>query len=245
MKNLFTYAMLFMSMCLFTACPSDDDDDVPAYNSSSVSRKLWGEWSRSINNGTTRLFFWDNGKMFYSHTNQSASSDHVWSYNETTGILATTANNLQWEVTLCDSTVWTGIALSGNKGTVTFTRSPLFAVMVILTTRTWVSSIDNSEWDSNGSYNSSWLELSNGKTDFFIIPNDLVKIEESILQDKLFIREYSSRSYSSETVVYECIIDHPYSYDNVRVSCKWVPNYDKISDFGTGYHSNFELRPKK
>ena len=41
MKKIFMYAMLFMSMCLFTACPPDDDEDngVTAYNSSSVSRK--------------------------------------------------------------------------------------------------------------------------------------------------------------------------------------------------------------
>jgi len=235
--------MLFMSMCLFTACPPDDDEDngVTAYNSSSVSRKLWGGWSSHSNNISTNLFLWDNGKMFYSRTNQSASSNHTWNYNQTTGILSTTVNNMQWEITLSDSTAWAGIALYGNKSTVTYSSNPYFSAMVVLTSRTWVNSTDNSEWTPNNSYNSSWLKLSSGKNAFYIVPN-LAKIEESKMQDKIFIREYSSLTY--ETVVYECIIEHPYSYNNVRVSCNWVPNYGSISDFGSGYHSNAVFRPK-
>ena len=251
MKKNFTFAMLLMSMCLFTACSSDNDDEVlPPYDSSSISRKLCGGWYRQQNNMTTDILFWDNGKMYYRLTNHAGpSSDYSWNYNDNTGILATTAGyqgtneylNLQWEVTLVDSTAWTGIMLYGNKGTQKFSRaSSLFEARTVLNARTWVNTKDHSEWTPEPRNN--YFRMSNGKVDINIIPDYYVRVDESIAQDKIFIREFSTSSASKNNdlskVIYECIIDHPYSYNNVRVSCKWVSNY------GDGYHSDLYLKPK-
>lgn len=227
-----------MSICLFTDCSSNDsDDDAPAYNSSSVSRKLWGGWRRSINNGSTELLLWDNGKLYYKQTNQNSGSNFSWNYNEGTRILATTASDYQWEITLSDSTSWTGIALYGSKSTVKFSRaSAFFSAMVALGERTWINSRDNTEWTPNNKYPETRLNMKNGNTRVQIIPDYIVRIEESVAQDKIFVRQYSSYSYKQ--VIYECVIDHPYSYKNIRVSCKWDPNY------GDGYHSDMYLRPK-
>lgn len=247
MKKVFSYVILLVSICMFTGCSSNDsDDDVPAYNSSSVSRKLWGGWSRRENNMTTNILFWDSGKMYYSLTNHaSASSKYSWQYNESTRVLATTAGyqgtneylNLQWEITLADSTAWTGVMQYGKGSTQKFSRaSSLFSAMVALGERTWINSRDNTEWTPNNKYPETRLNMKNGNTRVQIIPDYIVRIEESVAQDKIFVRQYSSYSYKQ--VIYECVIDHPYSYKNIRVSCKWDPNY------GDGYHSDMYLRPK-
>jgi hypothetical protein len=124
-----------------------------------------------------------------------------------------------------------------KKSTQKYTRaSALFEARIVLNERNWINTSDNSEWTPeplNG-----YFRMKKGKIKFDIIPYNLTKVEESFAQDKIFIREF----YRNQ-VVYECIIDHPYSYNNIRVSCKWASNYSII--YGdNNYHTDLNLRPK-
>ena len=121
MKKYFTYALLFVSMFVFTACPSDDDDE-ESVPSSKAADKLVGFWfiknvkTHTIQKAgsTLTLILFKEGKMRYIYPGEKMS-DCSWTYNEKTGILATTAQineaNLQWEITLSGPQEWSGIAL--------------------------------------------------------------------------------------------------------------------------------------
>lgn len=226
--------MIVDSCICFASCGDDNDENkVPSYNSSSTSRKLWGGWYRPANNLSQVMLLFDNGKMYFYETNQNGSYDFTWNYNDNTGILATTVGEKQWTVTLTDSTAWTGIMLWGKKESMTFKRlDALSEARIVLDKRIWVNISNGTEW-TPAFRNNKYYYMENGNSYINIIPGN-AKVYESIAQDKIFIREF----YSSK-IIYECVIDHPYSYENVRVSCKWVSNY------GDGGHkSDLYLRPK-
>ena len=117
MKKYFPYALLMISMCIFTACPSDDDDEheTSAYN---VKEKFMGYWVvEGIKNASQKkgvsvdFVLFKEGKMRIG----SFDTYETWKYDETTKILATTALindvNLQWEITIIDDNQWAGIGL--------------------------------------------------------------------------------------------------------------------------------------
>ena len=131
MKKIFTYVVLFMGMCLFTACPNDDDDD--DNRGKGASTPFAGYWKIKLEKGTTNMFFYDDGKLLYN------GNQYIWKYDKSSGLLSTTANDYQWEVTLTDTTAWSGIALWGSKSSVTNYRAVAEeTARQILTGREWV-----------------------------------------------------------------------------------------------------------
>ena len=114
MKKIAPYIMLFMGMCLFTACPSDDDDN----NDMKKANALVGYWNIPTLKYAMVLF--NEGIMICENYRQLSSyhfySDmdvlptNNWNYNDETGILATSAvyenNNLQWHLTMVNNNNW-------------------------------------------------------------------------------------------------------------------------------------------
>ena len=116
MKKFLSYALLMIGTCLFTACPSDDDDENE--NSYKANDKFVGYWVvDGVKNATQKkgvsvgFVLFKEGKMRVG-TNETYDT---WRYDETTRILATTAYvnevNLQWEITIIDDNQWAGIGL--------------------------------------------------------------------------------------------------------------------------------------
>lgn len=121
MKQRFIYAIFLINMLMATACSSGDDGNEVSID----SKPLVGYWevpninSNKKNPTTYCMVLFPEGKM-HSKTNWDdksvwGSASHEWTYNEDTGILATTAQfssaNLQWLITLISADSWTGLEL--------------------------------------------------------------------------------------------------------------------------------------
>ena len=226
-----------MSICLFTACPSDDDEDIV----SSKTQKFLGQWYN--NKSKISMTFYDDAKMYYHN-----SRNYQWNYNENTGILTTTAemngNNLQWEITFSDTTSWTGIKMWDDKSSILFERThPRSTAYTVLNGRTWINSTDNSEWECKiiggtttfhgFTSNYSYLTLNNNGERYNLLHNDDETVVESIKQDNIIIIE----DIKKKNLYGEYIIEHPYSYKNIRLKCTF-------RDGRTTPYMTLNLRPK-
>jgi len=222
MKKFYVYAMLFMSMCLFTACPSDEDDDAPIRRDF-TEQPFAGYWDCA-----KKMLFYENGTGIIPSSGES----FVWQYDKSTRILSTTASDYQWEVTLIDSMAWTGIKLWGDRSSVTNRRiDPRKTAYLLLTDKEWIS--NDTIWKFSSVLDDySELKLSyseqNGFYNPFIYHHDhfcsdkLEKIKESIAEDKITVHLSHSLSNSSTSYSkYSCdiSIDHPYSHENIKATC--------------------------
>lgn len=117
--------MFITTNMMFVSCNQPDDAyneeeiESPEGNLPDAAKAFVGCWSSNDYNNSSsyRFVFFPDGTCWFSN-----SSEGYWAYNESTMILATTIDGYQWQVTLSNSEVWTGIDI--NRGTVkTFKKS--------------------------------------------------------------------------------------------------------------------------
>lgn len=246
MKKYFTFSMLMMSMLMFTAC-NDDNEDTPP------SSPFTGYWDIKLDKGTAKMFFYDDGKL------QHNGREYTWKYDKTTRLLSTTDNDYQWEVTLTDTTAWAGVALWGNKGSVTNYRAdPKLTAAHILTNRKW--EYNDTIWKFK--YNSGVLKLvyESGDRESHVYSQEgfgIKQAKESVVKGQINIESsYQNHDYNGywtgsggiiATVsgVGNIRIDNAYSYNNVRVTChltyRYVGSDGKVR---VDTYKDMVLRPK-
>lgn len=125
MKKYLTYTLILMSVLLFTACPSDDDEDTP-----NIESQFIGYWTipniYERTNGTREIYnvlnmmLFENGTLKYFIGNKySTPIEGHWSYNKNTNTLVTDIQldnrNLQWEITASSDNRWSGLSLWNDK----------------------------------------------------------------------------------------------------------------------------------
>ena len=239
-----------MSMCLFTACPSDDDDD--DYERKGSSSPFAGYWKIKLEKGTTYCFFYDDGKLLYN------GKEYIWNYDKSTQLLSTTANDFQWEVTLTDTTAWSGIALWGSKPSVTNYRAEAEeTARQILTSREWV--YNDTVWKFIYDYGNLKLRYLSGDREYHLYNRDgfnVSTVKESVADGNIVIKSsYTDYDYGGYwTGNYEIIattsgicnfrIENPYSYNNVRVKCHLTYKYEPKGDLRVDTSKDMVLKPK-
>ena len=253
MKKMFTYGVLLMGMCLFTACTGDDDDEDRSVNRVTLSSPFAGYWKIKLDQGTTNLFFYDDGKLLYN------GNEYVWKYDKSTGVMSTTVNDYQWEVTLTDSMAWTGIALWGDKSSVTNYRAAAEETAeLILTSRDWVCNDTTWRFAYDGG-NHFTLKYKSGDTENNIYTRDgftISSVKESLVNGRINLKsDYRNYDYSghwtgqSEILataygVCDIRIDNPYSYNEVRVRCHLTYRYETETEVRSDTSKDMILRPK-
>ena len=254
MKKIFTYVVLMMSMCLLTACPNDDDDDEGGARANTPSKPFAGYWKIKLEKGTTNMLFYNEGKLLHN------GKEFIWNYDEKNQLLSTTDNDYQWEVTLADSTAWSGIALWGSKSSVTNYRAEAReTAKQILTGRDWI--YNDTVWKFVSDYDSNYkLKYKSGDNERYLYNRDgfdVSSVKESIKQGRINIKAgYTDHDYSGywtgnsqiiATVSGVCNIriDNPYSYDNVRVTCHLTYRYvSSTGEVKSNTSKDMVLKPK-
>lgn len=238
MNKYLTYAVLIMSMCLFTACPSDDDE-TDDYSGSKINDSFVGFWKingvkkSTQKKGTDVYFaFLKEGKMKIStgehnsspYSKEDYSKWFEWSYDDKTKLLVTTASvndiSFQWEVTLIGSTQWAGIGLweAESASTVANPCSEYEILLtMLLTGQKWVKEDDSSKKiRTNYDYG---FDIRDYKDEYKrIFPATYnIGIWEKIVYNKE--RDSISRNYSNRDPSYTITISllHPFSQKDMRL----------------------------
>ena len=208
MKRYLSFAVLFMSMFVFTACSSDSDND----SSTNISDYPFiGSWD----NGS--YLFMNNGKMFtersvyekqgkYSHTYYVLDREATWTFEKESSILSTTCNGLQWKIGATDSVSWTGLQLGEKTISTTFKRSaPLVALRLIIQSRKWE---DKNGYTLDNTFTGGWLKIGkDGNYKFDMVYCGVAT--ESLKEKKIFIKD--GKGWDTIT------ISDPYNYFGTRI----------------------------
>lgn len=126
LQQFFFLLVLSFTMSALQACSDDNDDNIvvekPADNLPESSKQFIGLWRNNISQSWASDFlFWEDGtcrQITYSgHRN-----DGYWTYNEETGILATTTGGWQWQITIVTPESWSGISLGSNQRAMTLEK---------------------------------------------------------------------------------------------------------------------------
>lgn len=99
---------LLLLVCLVTSCGKDNDPDDPNSNlPAGVAKEFVRAWKSTT--GSLTLVFYNDG-----YVKQDGQYFGKWTYNKETNILATTVNNLQFQITLTSDNEWAAICISNN-----------------------------------------------------------------------------------------------------------------------------------
>lgn len=149
--------------------PESPEDNLPE-----AARTFVGYWSNQGQKGGDFIFFGD-GTCWMTAIGDCARSDvGYWTYDTSTKILATTTGSWQWQVTLSNSEVWTGVSL-GSETVQTFerNRNSLEYMYAMLNSSYWSESTDSTLYigqytnvssDSKNRYTSEFSGFSLGGT---------------------------------------------------------------------------------
>ena len=206
MKKIYIYAMLVMSMFLFMACPSDDDD---LDNSKLLlDNPLIGCWYISNDN----VLFMSDGIMYYNNGTKRGT----WSYNKESTILSASVNNWQWQVGAIDSLSWTGLQLFGkNPRSWTYERSKAYDIAkALIVCRKWKDVNGN---ELNFRFDGGWIISSIDKKAIF--GNFYAK---EYIKDNIFVLD--GRSPGTKNIVGTKAVAYiydPYNYYNSRLEIRY------------------------
>lgn len=101
--------------------PESPEDNLPEEARAFVG--CWKDMSTGTSNNENLYIFWGDGicwKIYYGYPDNTVTSGY-WTFDKATNILATTINNIQWQITLSNTNAWVGIYLNG-KETQTFEK---------------------------------------------------------------------------------------------------------------------------
>ncbi len=220
MKKIVSYSLLFLSLCVFSACPSNGDDDNEDIDVSPTLKteptlSLYGLWSTTVTISNYKILLLSDGKMLHGNDVYSMKKCS-WTYDEdkkelaTTGIAKYPIGNysdisMQWTLSIVDKNTWAGIGLWNNKAYSASRVENLKEVVVgILNYRQWKQKNNNKSIDVSCSDRSIHF----GKHYFYFPSINPPVITEDRERNIIKIKQKPEDSL---------FIYHPYDFRNISV----------------------------
>ena len=187
----------------FVSCGGSDDDEDSGKKSEVSNPQYVGAWATDLSSNSTAFIFYTDGKCkkirYYTSYGPQYNAEvkyGYWSYDDKTSILATTADNDQWTITLSNNTSWAGINISNGK-TQSFNKT--MYPELFLKGLAWSDGKGNTIDFSNGSSAGlgCWITIANANKVYGNMTIESPTGKGTTIQCKYLLRESNSSTIIS------------------------------------------------